>query len=196
MEPNGTDGALEALYLTQAAYATRIGKSRQYVGKLKGQGRLVLVTRGGREYVDVVATDKKLAATADPTKGPNGSPAITSSDPDPVPADGTEAGDSYKASRAKREAAEAELKQLKLDEARGRLIDRETVEATVFGIFRTQRDRLTAMTGVIAKRVTTLETEEDCAAVIREEVQKALNASADEFEREGLAQEGSLTRPQ
>ena len=53
--------------MTRAAYARRIGKSKQYVGRLAQEGRITLV----RGKIDPDVTDPELKANTDPTWVPN-----------------------------------------------------------------------------------------------------------------------------
>ncbi len=174
-----------AAFYTKSGYARHRGFSPAYVTKLKNLGKLVLVRRGGKEVVNVAATDKLLADAADPMKGKNGAPAVAAPVNGNVAATDVDA-ETYKKHRAAREAADAALKQLKLGEAQGLLISRVAAEAAMFSAMRTIRDQMASAASLIADRVSTLETKIQRVTVITEEMNKALTQAADDLARDGF----------
>lgn len=82
----------------------------------------------------------------------------------------------YDTSRAKREAAEAALAEIRLAEAAGRFLVKDEVEAAVFEISRALRDGLTNCARRIAADVAGLSSPHDCEEVIDRE-HRALLAS-------------------
>lgn len=84
----------------------------------------------------------------------------------------------YDSSRARREAAEAQLSEMKLAEAAGKFLYKDDVEEHVFEIARALRDGLTNCGRRIAADVAGLATVEECEAVIeREHAALLLNLS-------------------
>lgn len=145
------------MLLSRTEYAAARGWSRQYVGKLAKQGRLVMSPDGKR--VDVEATDSLLATSSDPSKAgvaerhqrdraekgvhahltPAAVPlALPTTDPD------------YQKARAHREHYLSELAKDELLKGRGALVARESVDHAAFSAARTLRDLLLGLPAQIA----------------------------------------------
>jgi hypothetical protein len=84
----------------------------------------------------------------------------------------------YDTSRARREAAEAALAEIKLAESVGRFVVKDEVSAAVFEIARALRDGLTNCARRIAADVAPLATAEECEAVIEREHRQLLESMA------------------
>lgn len=84
----------------------------------------------------------------------------------------------YDSSRARREAAEAEIAELKLAEQAGRFLLKSDVEAAAFEIARALRDGLNNSARRIAAEVASLTTSEACEEVIDREVTALLGSMA------------------
>ncbi len=84
----------------------------------------------------------------------------------------------YDSSRARREAAEATLAELKLAEQAGRFLVKEDVDSAVFEAARALRDGLTNCARRIAADVASLTTADECEAVIEREHRALLDSLA------------------
>lgn len=84
----------------------------------------------------------------------------------------------YDSSRARREAAEATLAELKLAEQAGRFLVKEDVDSAVFEAARALRDGLTNCARRIAADVAGLTTADECEAVIEREHRALLDSFA------------------
>lgn len=122
--------------ISATAYADRRGVSRPAVHQAIRNGRLSKsVTREGKNYrIDADLADKEWAATTNIDRGEHNNRMMLQ--------DAGIEGDasSYAASRAKREAYEAELARLKFEQQAGTLVDAEAVKKEAFKIARTIRD--------------------------------------------------------
>jgi hypothetical protein len=86
-----------------------------------------------------------------------------------IPAGATAAGTGYDASRAVREAAEAEMAQMKLAEMQGKYLLKTEVADVIFEIARALRDGLTNSARRIAAEVASVTSAEECEEVIDRE---------------------------
>lgn len=138
------------------AFAARKGNAVSYWHKQKELGRLVMVDVGGKQMVNVEASEALLASTADPAKAHmqdvndrqramhRGT--IT---PPPLPQ-----GDSYRSNttdrknatymqaKTAREVYEAKNAQLEYEERTGKLIKVDAVRSALATVFSTTRDAL------------------------------------------------------
>jgi hypothetical protein len=115
--------------VTQAEFARQIGKDRSYVNRLKGAGRLVLSSDG---KVDVEASNRRLAETADPGKEHVKQRHAESRNADQGNKQGSDAiGNSYQTARAVKEKYAALTAKSDYERAIGKLIDREDVHAAM-----------------------------------------------------------------
>lgn len=125
-------------YLSAAMYATHRGVSKPAVLQAIRDGRLKeSVTREGKAFkIDVDLADKEWAANTSIDRGEHNNRKMLM--------DAGIEGDtaSYAASRAKREAYEAELARLKFEQQAGTLVEAEAVKKEAFKIGRTIRDGL------------------------------------------------------
>lgn len=80
----------------------------------------------------------------------------------------------YESSRARREAAEAQLAEIKLGEMGGKFLLKQDVENQAFGIARALRDGLMNCARRIAADVAGLSTAEECEEVIERELSSLL----------------------
>ncbi|MGB9110552.1 MAG: hypothetical protein WCC39_17835 [Telluria sp.] len=88
----------------------------------------------------------------------------------------------YDSSRARREAAEAELAELKLAEQAGKFLLRSDVDSCVFEVARAMRDGLMNCARRIAADVAPLTTADECEVVIDREVRILLESLAHAFD--------------
>lgn len=99
----------------------------------------------------------------------------------------------YDSSRARREAAEAQLAELKLAEQAGQFLLKSDVDAAVFEAARALRDGLMNCARRIAADVAALATADECEAVIEREHRLLLESMAHTFgEKMGAQVEDAL----
>jgi phage terminase Nu1 subunit (DNA packaging protein) len=122
--------------ISAAKYATHRGVSKPAVLQAIRDGRLTKsVTRDGKAYqIDVALADQEWAATTSIDRGEHNNRMMLRD----AGAEGDAA--SFAASRAKREAYEAELARLKYEQQAGTLVDAEQVKKEAFKVARTIRD--------------------------------------------------------
>lgn len=113
-------------YVTQTAFAKRVGLSKTRVSKLVREG---LPTHGGR--IDVAEADAWIAEHVDPVR----------KDADARGRKAGISGGSVAAARAAKLQADVKLSQLKLGERDGSLVERATVERFIFERARFERDQ-------------------------------------------------------
>jgi len=131
--------------LNQTDFARHAGWSRSYVSKLKGQGRLVMSPSG---LIDVHATLEKIAATGGVTPAARGQEQRWDdyranqgkARPDSQPDNAgltfgvgddvrVKVGDATKLQALRKLKADADRAEMERDTMRGRLIERDTVQA-------------------------------------------------------------------
>ena len=95
--------------------------------------------------------------------------------------DSAGAGTGYETSRARREAAEAEIAEIKLAEMAGKYLLKSDVDAAVFEIVRALRDGMTNCARRIAGDVAGLADAGACEAVIEREHRQLLESLAHAF---------------
>lgn len=174
-------------FLTRTEYAKSKNWSRQYVGKLVQQGRLIL-TEGG--LVDVDASEQFLAMTSEPgRRNTNGhtvavSPALPQLSPEtahPVAHQG------YQQAKARLALAQAELTETNLRKANGALVEVDIVDQAAFAAGRMIRDQVLALPAQLAPEVSaisdTWEIERIIASALRRALDDAASMSAAEFEQ-------------
>lgn len=146
-------------FLTKSEYADSRGWSRPYVSKLAKQNRLVLNAAG---QVDVIATDRLLAASSDPSKagvaerhqrervekGVHALVAPAAAPPADLPP--TTGQPDYQKARARREHYLALLAEDEFLKGRGDLVERPAVDLVAFTIARTLRDLLMGLPAQVA----------------------------------------------
>lgn len=138
--------------MTQAQYARHRGCSKVAVGKAVKANRISLVNG----QIDATVADIQWEANTRARVSRRAAPAQLSLDgasssgasTDPAASGSTDQsvdscnGDGYTAMRARREAADAEMSELKLAEAQGSLIRIEAVKSALGSVFSTTRDAL------------------------------------------------------
>lgn len=144
----------------QSEFARIIGCGRSYVAALKKAGRLVMTDDG------LVLVEESKASIA----RSNGAPERAAVVPQ-------EFGDA----RSRREHIEAELKQIELDEKRGRLVVAAEVVAVVADASTTLRAQLESMPDRLAPMLATVTDEQQIRAVLADEVEMVLSGMADRF---------------
>ena len=168
--------------LTEAGMARELGVSRQAVHDLvkrsilqKDDKGMIDVESAKVALINSVRPSGKTAsalqdfepatqATATP---PLVQPLLTAPDQDPEITN-------YHIAKTLREAAEAQIARLKLDEMRGKFLVKNDFERHLFNAGRMLRDTLTNCARRIGAEVSGLTTAEDCEAVIDREHRAAL----------------------
>jgi hypothetical protein len=114
----------------------------------------------------------------------NGSRPEPIASPPGAPPSPPSAGASYDSSRARREAAEATLSEMKLAEMAGGLVSKEGVDTKVFEIVRALRDGLMNCARRMAADVAGLSDADECEVVIEREHRQLLASLAHAFKSE------------
>lgn len=161
--------------ISAAQYATHRGVSKPAVLQAIREGRLKQsVTReeGQKAYkIDPELADKEWAATTSLDRGEHNNRMMLRD----AGAEGDAA--SFAASRAKREAYEAELARLKFEQQAGTLVDAESVKKEAFKTSRTIRDAMLNIPDRVASELSGLD---DAFAIHRrltEEIRKVLESA-------------------
>lgn len=174
-------------FLTRTEYAKSKSWSRQYVGKLVQQGRLILTEDG---LVDVDASEQFLAMTSEPgrrsTNGqtvpvaPTAQPSLSPGIAHPVVHSG------YQQAKARLALAQAELTETNLRKANGALVEVDIVDQAAFAAGRMIRDQVLALPAQLAPEVSaisdTWQIERIIASALRRVLDDAASMSAAEFE--------------
>lgn len=175
-------------HLSQAAFAARLGVRRSYVTRLKQEGRLVMSADG--QWVDVEASQARIAETADPGKVAvaerhaaargaavgDKTPPKTDADGDGEPAAGTP---DYQKARARREEANASMAEMELAERAGQLMETAAVRAAGADAGATCRGTLETMGAILAPQLATLGDENAIRKLVDEYVAMALDELCD-----------------
>lgn len=161
--------------LTQAQFARHLGVKRSYVTGLKKTGRLVLTANG---LVDVVASEARITATADPAKAavaarhaqnragrqtltvnPENTPKTTPESPMETRQDSQDSPEEpistpdYQAARARKETANAHLAELDLQQKLRELVTRQAVIFAANDAATTIRVQLERLPNILAPQL-------------------------------------------
>lgn len=161
---------------TIAKWAEALGISRQQ-GYAAIERCEIPVTDGqvDIEYATLLYK-RHTRARAGTKPGKNGGSSAAPENDDPAVA-----ATGYETSRARREAAEAEISEIKLAEMAGKYLLKADVDAAVFGIVRALRDGLTNCALRIAGDVAGLADAGACEAVIEREHRQLLESMSHAF---------------
>lgn len=157
------------------AFAARKGNAVSYWHKQKELGRLVMVDVGGKQLVDVEASEARLASTADPAKahmrqvnerqraihrGTASAPNL----PDTPPAGDAQSSKNatYMQAKTAREVYEAKSAQIDYEERTGKLIRADAVRSALASVLSSTRD---ALMQIPARLSPVLAAENDAARV-------------------------------
>jgi phage terminase Nu1 subunit (DNA packaging protein) len=159
--------------ISATEYADRRGVSRPAVLQAIRNGRLTKsVTREGRNYrINADLADKEWAATTSIDRGEHNNRMMLQD----AGVEGETA--SYAASRAKKEAYEAELARLKYEQQAGTLIDAEAVKKEAFKVARMVRDGLLNIPDRVAAEVAGITDSFIIHRRLTDEIRKALEAA-------------------
>jgi hypothetical protein len=153
--------------VTQAEFARIRGVTRQAISKMVRAGTLAgdAVTDDGR--IDVAAATLQLGPPPDRPRRTRDRPDKSSDDP------------AYAESRARREAANAELAEIELAEARGELIDKTAAAHALERQVRRLRDRILIVAIDAAPSLARAADETACESILRLALEQALQDTAD-----------------
>ncbi|WP_095096617.1 hypothetical protein [Pseudomonas sp. Irchel 3A5] len=165
--------------LSRTEYANTKGWSRQYVGKLAQQGRLVLTLDG---KVDVEATDQYLAMTSDPsrTNTLGKVPMVLNPQerepefPHVSPAGLPTAAPDYQKARTRLAIAQAEKAETEVRHTNGELVERLVVDEAAFSSGRMVRDLLLALPAKLAPELSAMGDPWDVEKHLMHELRSAL----------------------
>ena len=128
--------------ITQAEFARRRGWTKQYINRLKKEGRLIMV--GG--LVDDIASKESLEGEVNPLRKNDGTAGTRKAVEVTTPDGGdNENKDSLIHHKKKREKYNAELAQLKYEESIGKLVKKVEVDRDGFAVGRIIRDAIQAI---------------------------------------------------
>lgn len=172
------------VWVAVAEIAKRSGTSRQAVHKnvRRWERDGQLSTKPGPRgtvLVNQVVYDRLRRTIADPAQDLR-NPELDLDDDAPAPGEdaGAPTRASYHASRAEREAYQAENARLDLEERLGSLCDRDDVERRVMATFRRVRDSLLALPATVAERVAAAPDARAVRALLQAEFRRVLEALA------------------
>lgn len=183
--------------LNQAQYALYRDVSRAAVNKKVKSGALgepgepgsaLSKAAKGRILIDPEIADRLWAANTDPARA---------KPPKPGPDKGREERDDGQAReqtnlnkvKIKKESISAQRAQLDLDEARGKLVQRDDVADAVFTALRVVRDSLLAMGPKLGQRLALAKTPKDAAQIVNEESEAVINDLERSFKQ--LSEQGA-----
>ena len=148
--------------MSQAEYARRRGKSRQYISRLAKAG--VLVMRGGK--VDAAASD----AVLDDRPEPVSERVVT------APAEATSSGTTtFAQAKTADMVFKAKLRKMEYDVRMGKLVEAELVKQRWSAIYRLIVDRILAWPNRLAPEVAALTDERQVREVILREARALVN---------------------
>jgi hypothetical protein len=174
-------------------YAAHAGVSPAYVTKLKQAGRLVMVKVDGRDRVNFDMTDRLVANTTDMSRARNGAnakPAPAAAPPssdEPTPSGaasiaggGAGSGNGgadmvFRKAQAQERVFAAKTAELTYRQKAGELVEKKTVERTVFDAFRSLRDQAFQAPQNAAARTIGMGDAREIERVIAEELRKAFD---------------------
>ncbi len=171
--------------VTQAEFARRVGCSKQNISKLVRAGKISRNKNGKLNFLQALA---EYDANTDDShheklKRTGKSPAVGSTDPDQAGNGSAPPPDApvsdYKLHRAKREAANAQLQQLKADELAGKLIAADQVERDAYNLARGLRDAILSVPDRVAAILAAEQDARRVSEILHEEIEKALNGLID-----------------
>lgn len=185
---------------TARSYYRRKGWNPGYGHKVKTLGRLVTVVINGKELVDVEASDAKMAATADPTKGHMAAvneqqrtmhrgtatppPLQQFNDRQPSMGDASKNA-TYMQAKTAREVYEAKNAQLEYEERTGKLIRLDAVKATLAVAMATAREALLQIPSRLAPLLAADSDPANVQNVLHAEIHQALAQLSGASERLG-----------
>lgn len=189
--------AVQVEQVSIAELARRVGVTRRAVEVAIEDGRITdaVIHRSkgnGRPWkIDAALAVKLWAATTNLSHRPDdelknrAEKAKANGGVDPSPGDGDfepyepENCPKLADSRARKEAAIADLKEMEVQEERGQLLRRRQVEKSIFQAVRTQREAFQSMPARLAGDLSTMEDPGEIERYLTEEIRRALEEAAD-----------------
>jgi len=156
VEPRQAEVAPVRRFVTQSAYAELRGVSPARVTAWIQAGQLVTIPHGKRRLVDVEASDRLLKEVRDPQHDHVRKDIVDFGDGEEASGEEgepVEASRRYAEARARKEQANAQLAELKLDEERGRLVDRAAMTSAVYDLAKRHQTALLNLPARVAAEV-------------------------------------------
>lgn len=157
--------------ITKAETARRLGVTAARVSQLTAPGAKLAEAVTPEGKIDWEKAQALHQLRADPTKSQR--PLVG------MAADTTGDDAAFKAARARKMAADAEMAEKQLAELRGDLCRTVEVDRRVSDLFRDLRDKVTGLTIRMAQRTMSLPTERERAVMIEEEIERVFAEFAD-----------------
>lgn len=161
------------MFVTQSEAARVEGVSRQWINQLIKSRRL---TRDANGKVDLVEVRRLRAEGLDPGRGAHkhGGASVRAGSAAVPSVDGAGKGPTFLQARTAREAYNAKLAELELQERLGALVRKDDVERETFAVQRALRDRLTGIPDRIAPMLAAEGDVAKCHAIVANEIRVAL----------------------
>lgn len=181
--------------MTKNAFAKEMGFSHVYVKKLEEMGRLRMVEVVGRAYpkVDVAASKKLIAETADPTREDVGQRwdkyrDAQNSQKTPLEDDESEAqeqpkGMTFAQAKTAKMIADAKISELALLEKSGALVSAEDVRRFAFDASNIIRERLERMPHQIAPELAAEANEGNIRQILTDYIDDTLHQAARDLDK-------------
>lgn len=180
--------------LNQAALARNLGVTRQAIADLIQRGILVPDTDG---KLDVALAHQAIANSVRPSGKTAAaiSPSAPAASPPAAPAAGKDASAqmSYHVAKTLREATEASIAQIKLQQMQGNLIDRELAVQAAFTAFRTLRDALGYLPRQLAEKLAAITSPHEIEILVQDALREILAAYANKTLPKLTSRMGSAT---
>lgn len=183
---------MEKKYLTQSDFAKTIGKTRQYITKLKNEGKIIFNKDG---LVDVTKTNSLLKKMSDPSKSKK---IINKVDiPEDVKGNLTEEEindilenedpSNFNQSKSRKEYFLSKISELNFLKESGKLIETDLVELQYFNIARQLRDQIFNIKYRVASQLSIMTEVNDISNLLEKEFRLAFSES-EKFIEEQLKQ--------
>lgn len=163
--------------MNQVEYAAHIGVTKQAVGKMVAQSKIVLVVdpADGKKKIDALAADAALKR--------DGHPAYERrAEPEPEAPAATDRGEGYKAAKTKVTEFQAKVAELDWLKSVGAVVDRDSVESEIADMSRRIRDRILRIGMEIAGELAACRDEALCRSIVDKAHAAALHEIADVLE--------------
>ncbi len=176
-------GTSTARRVSQAALARELAVSRQAVNDLVSRGVLVLGADRKLDADEAAAIIRERVRPTGKTAAAVAPPAGSAA-PHSLAAPGkTDHAAGYYVAKAQREASEAGIAQLRLEQMQGNLIDRDATVQAVFTAFRMLRNQMLFLPRKLSGQLLNKTSPRDVQQILEAEVRAAL----DQFQRKTLA---------
>jgi hypothetical protein len=171
--------------MSQAAFARRIGMSRQHVTNMKQRGELVM----DGDQVDVEASEARMADFKDPSKQPvadrHAAERVQKADAPPEPAIpdpvAGRAGSAYQQARAMREKYAAMDAKTEWEKKNRNLLPADEVRGAVADGDAMVRNRLEALPDILAPQLAAIGDEQKIRALLQDYIEQTLTEISRSF---------------